>query len=218
MTELQLTSESEDATHEIGLRIGRALGPGTVVALIGTLGSGKTRLTQAIAAALEINQPVVSPTYTLCVPYSGRLSLLHMDAYRIQQPEEVDELDLFDLVHGIHIKRPTTACRVVTTAFIILPAHHSAQNAVKTRICPYFPTAELLIGHQVIILEPIYHCPLFGIRTRANPPVHEVHTHRNPHTGHGNVRRHCAGLLVGHDARPGNRRWFHAHLRPIRLL
>jgi tRNA threonylcarbamoyladenosine biosynthesis protein TsaE len=69
-----------------------------VIALNGTLGSGKTRLTQAIAKSLEIAEPVVSPTYTICVPYAGRLRLLHMDAYRIAHPEEVDELDLFDRV------------------------------------------------------------------------------------------------------------------------
>lgn len=99
MNELHLTTESESETRALGIRLGHALQPGTVIALIGTLGSGKTRLTQAIAESLEITEPVVSPTYTLCVPYSGRLSLLHMDAYRIKHAEEVDELDLFDVVN-----------------------------------------------------------------------------------------------------------------------
>ena len=98
MNEFQTTSNSESATQQLGNHIGHALEPGTVIALIGTLGSGKTRLTQAIASVLEITEPVVSPTYTLCVPYTGRLQLLHMDAYRIASPEEVDELDLFDQV------------------------------------------------------------------------------------------------------------------------
>lgn len=94
--EIKLTSEAE--TVAFGHRLGQLLEPGVVIALNGTLGSGKTRLTQAIAASLDISGPVVSPTYTLCVPYAGRLRLLHMDAYRIEQPEEVDELDLFDRV------------------------------------------------------------------------------------------------------------------------
>jgi len=94
--EFNLTSES--ATESLGLAIANALQPGMVVGLCGTLGSGKTRLTQAIARGLQISQPVVSPTYTICVPYSGRLNLLHMDAYRINHAEEVDELNLFERV------------------------------------------------------------------------------------------------------------------------
>ena len=94
----QRTLESEQATHALGVEIGKILCPGIVVALIGTLGSGKTRLTQAIAESLSISEPVVSPTYTLCVPYAGRVDLLHMDAYRINSPEEVDELNLFERV------------------------------------------------------------------------------------------------------------------------
>lgn len=89
---------SESATESLGLAIAAALQPGMVIGLCGTLGSGKTRLTQAIARGLEVSQPVVSPTYTICVPYSGRLNVLHMDAYRIEQAEEVDELDLFERV------------------------------------------------------------------------------------------------------------------------
>lgn len=96
--EIDLTSEA--VTEKIGLAIAGALQPGMVVGLCGTLGSGKTRLTQAIARGLEISQPVVSPTYTICVPYSGRLKLLHMDAYRINHAEEVDELDLFERVES----------------------------------------------------------------------------------------------------------------------
>lgn len=95
---ISLVLESEADTESLGLKIASALQPGMVVGLCGTLGSGKTRLTQAIARGLEISQPVVSPTYTLCVPYSGSLKLLHMDAYRINHAEEVDELDLFERV------------------------------------------------------------------------------------------------------------------------
>ncbi|WP_157665076.1 tRNA (adenosine(37)-N6)-threonylcarbamoyltransferase complex ATPase subunit type 1 TsaE [Mariniblastus fucicola] len=95
---LSINLDSESETEALGLAIGEQLQPGMVIGLCGTLGSGKTRLTQAIARGLKIDQPVVSPTYTLCVPYVGRLKLLHMDAYRIAHAEEVDELDLFERV------------------------------------------------------------------------------------------------------------------------
>lgn len=95
---LLIVLNSESETESLGFAIGKHLQPAMVIGLCGTLGSGKTRLTQAIARGLEIDQPVVSPTYTLCVPYSGRLKLLHMDAYRIAHAEEVDELALFERV------------------------------------------------------------------------------------------------------------------------
>lgn len=95
---ISLNSEAE--TESLGFKIGELLQPGMVIGLCGTLGSGKTRLTQAIAKSLGIEEQVVSPTYTICVPYSGRLKLLHMDAYRIEHAEEVDELDLFERVEG----------------------------------------------------------------------------------------------------------------------
>ena len=101
MDKLTFTSQSEQQTSELGERLGRALEPGTVIGLNGTLGSGKTRLTQGIGRGLDIaDGAIVSPTYTLCVPHEGRLGLLHLDAYRIADPGEVDELGLDELTEN----------------------------------------------------------------------------------------------------------------------
>lgn len=101
MAKLKFTSQSEQETSELGERLGRVLEPGTVIGLNGTLGSGKTRLTQGIGLGLDIAQgAIVSPTYTLCVPHEGRLGLLHLDAYRIADPSEVDELGLDELTEN----------------------------------------------------------------------------------------------------------------------
>lgn len=81
------------------MAIGDALAPGFVLGLNGTLGTGKTRLTQAIGQSLEIpSGNVVSPTFTICVPHEGRLPFLHLDAYRIGQLSEIDELGLDESV------------------------------------------------------------------------------------------------------------------------
>ena len=94
-------SSSEQLTRKLGVAIGELLTPGIVIGLNGTLGAGKTRLTQAIGLALGIPEgDVVSPTYTLCTPHEGRLALLHLDAYRINNLEEVDELGLDELVES----------------------------------------------------------------------------------------------------------------------
>ncbi len=94
-----METKDEQQTDQLGLAIGRCLVPGMTLALDGELGAGKTRLTQAIAIGLDIPAGQVnSPTFTLCVPHAGRLALLHVDAYRIAQLEEVDELDLDEWV------------------------------------------------------------------------------------------------------------------------
>ena len=91
-------SNSESDTSKLGQAIGQFLEPGTVIGLNGTLGAGKTRLTQAIGIGLGIPVGnVVSPTFTICVPHEARLLLVHLDAYRIKSPEEVDELGLDEL-------------------------------------------------------------------------------------------------------------------------
>lgn len=94
----EFISQSEAETARLGQTIGDELIPGLVIGLNGTLGSGKTRLTQAIGISLGIpDGEIVSPTFSICVPHEGRLGFLHLDAYRIEQPEEVDELGLDEL-------------------------------------------------------------------------------------------------------------------------
>ena len=104
-------SQSEQETHGLGRRIGDYIlrhsehptwRAGLLIGLTGTLGSGKTRLTQGIVAGLGAETQVTSPTFTLCVPYQGALPLLHLDAYRINALDEVDELGLDEqLAHGV---------------------------------------------------------------------------------------------------------------------
>lgn len=93
------TSTSETETAAIGFALGKSLRSGMVVGIDGPLGSGKTRLTKGIALGLDIDAAdVTSPTYTICIPHEGRLGLLHVDAYRINDPTEVDELGLDESV------------------------------------------------------------------------------------------------------------------------
>lgn len=99
MPPIKFTSNSVDQTRSLGRSIGDALAPGTVIALDGTLGAGKTHLTQGIATGLGVPAgSVVSPTFTICIPYEARLLMLHLDAYRIKSPEEVDQLGLDESV------------------------------------------------------------------------------------------------------------------------
>lgn len=76
------------ATHDLGVRLGKTLKPGTVLLLTGDLGTGKTSLVQGIGVGLGIVETLESPTFTLLNEYhDGRVPLYHLDLYRLTPPE-----------------------------------------------------------------------------------------------------------------------------------
>lgn len=77
----------------MGAAVGRAARAGAVIALVGNLGAGKTRLTRAVAAALEVDEKLVtSPTFVLIQEYDGRLPVFHFDTYRLGSVDEFLDL------------------------------------------------------------------------------------------------------------------------------
>ena len=92
---------SAEETYEIGKEIGKNALPGSVYALIGDLGVGKTVFTQGVAAGLGITEHVNSPTFTILQVYEeGRLPFYHFDVYRIGDPEEMEEIGYEDYFFG----------------------------------------------------------------------------------------------------------------------
>ena len=91
-----LVSSGPDQTRAIGRRIGTAAGPGTVVALVGELGAGKTQLAKGVAEGLGVTSVVNSPTFVLMNEHVGRLRLHHIDAYRLADAEEASSAGLLD--------------------------------------------------------------------------------------------------------------------------
>ncbi len=93
-----------DDTIALGARLGRQLRAGDVVVLSGPLGAGKTVLAKGIAQALDVEGPVVSPTFVLARVHRARRdgapAMVHVDLYRLLDQESVDllaELDSLDL-------------------------------------------------------------------------------------------------------------------------
>ena len=85
----------------LGRKIGEHVRPGTVIALVGDLGVGKTVFTQGVAAGLGIREPVNSPTFTIMQIYDGgRLPFYHFDVYRIGDIEEMEEIGYEDCFYG----------------------------------------------------------------------------------------------------------------------
>lgn len=112
-----------DATHALGLRLGRVLGPGAVVALVGPLGAGKTHLSRAIAEGLGVPESarvVTSPTFVLIQEYAGRLPVYHFDAYRLANAGAFADLGVHEYLEGEGVCLIEWADRVAAC----LPADH----------------------------------------------------------------------------------------------
>ena len=89
-------------TETLGTILGKIAEPGDVITLAGTLGAGKTALTQAIGRGLGVDPQIyiTSPTFSLLHEYKGRIPLYHMDLYRLVSEEEVDSLGFTEYFYG----------------------------------------------------------------------------------------------------------------------
>lgn len=96
----EITLASADETIAFGRRVGTLLQSGSVVALEGPLGAGKTTFVKGIAESLQIAEPITSPTFTIVSEYLGSLPLYHIDLYRIGSSEEIELLGLEELIYG----------------------------------------------------------------------------------------------------------------------
>lgn len=90
-------SASEDETRDLGRTLGARLSGGEVLALVGGLGAGKTRFVQGLAQGLGVEpRRVASPTFAIRHDHVGRLALIHVDFYRLRDPDEVDRLGILE--------------------------------------------------------------------------------------------------------------------------
>lgn len=94
---LTLHVADPDAMHELGVRLGRTFSAGDLVILTGPLGAGKTTLSRGIGEGLGVRGPITSPTFVLARTHPslvGGAPLVHVDAYRLADAAELDDLDL----------------------------------------------------------------------------------------------------------------------------
>jgi tRNA threonylcarbamoyladenosine biosynthesis protein TsaE len=97
-----IKTNSPEETHALGIKIGKLVECGTVIALKGDLGSGKTAFVQGLARGLEVSEDyyITSPTFTIINEYPGRCRLFHVDLYRVNDPEELENIGFNDIVNG----------------------------------------------------------------------------------------------------------------------
>lgn len=95
-----MISSSEELTIKIGEELGKFLKPGTIIALRGELGSGKTVLVKGIARGLDVKEEPNSPTFVIMNAYEGRIPLYHFDLYRISGKDELEAIGYEDFFFG----------------------------------------------------------------------------------------------------------------------
>ena len=101
MSEKRYVTHATDETIALGERLGAQLRPGDVLVLTGDLGAGKTQLTKGIAAGMGIEDDVTSPTFNILMVYDGgELPLYHFDLYRLDDPDQLEDTGLYDLLDG----------------------------------------------------------------------------------------------------------------------
>ncbi len=120
MNRLELISHSPEQTQRLGIRIGELALAGDIFLLVGSLGAGKTCLTQGIAWGLGINEYTLSPSFVIVRELHGRLPLYHIDLYRLDHIEEVEELGLDNYLYG----KGVCVIEWAEKGLSVLPAEH----------------------------------------------------------------------------------------------
>ncbi len=117
----QFLSRSEAETEQLAKGLAEALEPGTIVALVGHLGAGKTRLVRAVVEALGVDRrAIASPTFVLVHEYEGRLPIYHFDVYRLGSPADFLALGADEYLSSAGVCLIEWADRVAD----VLPADH----------------------------------------------------------------------------------------------
>ena len=120
LSHLDLVSHSPEQTQKIGAGIGELALLGDIFLLVGRLGTGKTCLTQGIARGLNTKEYALSPSFVIIRELYGRLPLYHIDLFRLDHIEEIEELGLDDYLYGKGVCVVEWAEKGLT----VLPAEH----------------------------------------------------------------------------------------------
>lgn len=97
---MEIVVKSPQELSKLAEKVAKTLQGGEILALVGTLGAGKTTFTKALLKALKVKEEATSPTFVLMIPYEipkRNLILYHIDLYRIKEYKEVEALGIPDL-------------------------------------------------------------------------------------------------------------------------
>lgn len=136
-------SYKPEDTFQIAYQMGKEAKKGQVICLNGDLGVGKTLFSQGFAKGLEIEESVNSPTFTIVQQYEeGRMPLYHLDVYRIEDPEEMEEIGFADMIYGEGVCLIEWANRISD----MLPEHFM-QVTIKKVLDKGFDYRQIFVEH-----------------------------------------------------------------------
>ena len=95
---MEYESLSPDMTRELARRLSQRMIVGDVVLLQGDLGAGKTEFVKGLAEGFQVAEGVTSPTFTLLNIYQGTLPVYHFDLYRLEEPEELENIGFTEFI------------------------------------------------------------------------------------------------------------------------
>lgn len=149
----ELVLTGADATVELGRRVGRAVAPakGGVVLLSGHLGAGKTTFVKGLAEALGVAEArdVVSPTFVRVVEFDGPVRLVHVDAYRMQGPQDVIELGLHEDLAGravVAVEWPEIVAAALPEDALRIAFDHLDEGHRRVRVAAAGPASSAWLG------------------------------------------------------------------------
>jgi tRNA threonylcarbamoyladenosine biosynthesis protein TsaE len=128
---------SAEETEALGARIAASLRPGDVVVVSGEVGSGKTTLVRGACRALGVTGPVTSPTYTIGRRYRGRVSVSHVDLYRLDSIDAEDPGLLEDYLTAdavSFIEWPAVAEQLLERVALRVRLHHAGADRRRIEI------------------------------------------------------------------------------------
>jgi tRNA threonylcarbamoyladenosine biosynthesis protein TsaE len=152
---LELVTHSPEETQEFGKRCGELTQPGDVFLLTGDLGAGKTCLTQGIAFGLGIKEYALSPTFMIMRQMRGRLSLYHIDLYRLDRLEETQDLGLDDYFYGDGIsvvEWAEKASGLMPPEHLLIEIEYISENQRRLRLKPEGKRYEKMVSSLNILL------------------------------------------------------------------
>ncbi len=138
--DFNIISSSADKTIELGRKIGSQLKGGEVIAVCGSLGSGKTHLIKGIAAGAgaKDRRNVNSPTFVIVNEYAGRLDIYHIDAYRLNSVSEFEMLGFDDFCYPRSVVLIEWADKIESALqaidYIRIELEHTGENERKIHI------------------------------------------------------------------------------------
>ena len=109
---IQIQVNSPEQTLKLGEIIGKSLNPGTIIALVGELGAGKSVLVKGLAKGLGVEEEPNSPTFVIMNCYEGRLPLFHFDLYRVADEDELIAMGYEEFFFGEGVAAVEWADRV----------------------------------------------------------------------------------------------------------